>query len=69
MIGSETLLDILRENYEGASVTLPPQSGLRDHHVEAVLPGLFSHFHQPSVADFALLDTSRINVNFCKGPF
>jgi len=33
------------------------------------LPGLFSHFHQPSVADFALIDASSSNVNFCEGPF
>src|SRR2546425_7597949 len=33
------------------------------------LPELFSHFYQPSVADFALVDASRININFCEGSF
>ena len=33
------------------------------------LPELLSDFYQPSVADFALIDASRIDVNFCVGPF
>lgn|SRR4026207_701829 len=32
------------------------------------IPELFSHFYQPSGADFALSDASRINVNFREGP-
>ena len=31
------------------------------------LPELFSDFYQPSVADFALIDASRIDVNLCEG--
>jgi hypothetical protein len=30
------------------------------------LPKLLSDFYQPAVADFALIDASRIDVNFCE---
>lgn len=32
------------------------------------LPELLSDFYQPSVADFALIDASRLDVNLCEGP-
>jgi hypothetical protein len=37
-----------------------------NRHVSRLLE-LFSDFYQPSVADFALIDASRIDVNFCEG--
>jgi len=39
-----------------------------NHQARTLASELFSDFHQPSVAHFALIDASSINIDFCEGP-
>jgi hypothetical protein len=78
-LSQELLLKAFRK-LKGGQLTLPPSHTTKQyfHHENDLLPAesnphirqlpeLFSDFYQPPVADFALIDASRIDVNFGEG--